>query len=128
MTFARIVFISGLWNIGLGLSLVVPPIYELLGMQIPNPFFGWIVAGFLWYTSATLIVSSRSIEQFAPIIMWEAVLRFFAVTVLILYGFTYLGKFPTILMGVTDFAWGIIYVIGLKRTTGHSARWLLGRK
>ena len=64
MTFDRLVFWSGIWNIGLGLILVTPPAAQLLGVQIPNPFWPLIVAGFLWYSSATLIVSSRDVGRF----------------------------------------------------------------
>ncbi len=113
MTFDRVVFWSGVWNIGLGLTLIAPPIMQLLGAQIPNPFWPWIVAGFLWYTSATLISSSRDVGCFASIIYWEALLRFFAVAVLIAFGFTYLGVLPTLLFAITDFAWGVVYIIGL---------------
>ena len=61
MTFERAVFWSGIWNVGLGLILITPPIREFLGLQIPNPFWPCIVAVFLWYTAATLILSSRNV-------------------------------------------------------------------
>ena len=83
MTFDRLVFWSGIWNIGLGLTLVTPPAAQLLGVHIPDPFWPLIVAEFLWYASATLIVSSRDVRRFASIIYWEALLRFFAVTALL---------------------------------------------
>src|SRR6185369_8516508 len=102
MTFDRAVFWSGIWNIGLGLSLIIPPITEFLGVQIPNPFWPCIVAAFLWYTSAVLILSSRDVQTFASIIYWEAILRFAAVAILIAYGFKYIGTLPTILFAVTD--------------------------
>ena len=120
MTFDRAVFWSGIWNIGLGLSLVIPPITEFLGVQIPNSFWPCIVAAFLWYTSAVLILSSRDVQTFASIIYWEALLRFAAVAILIAYGFKYIGILPTILFAVTDFAWGVIYVLGLQRAIGRS--------
>jgi|APFre7841882630_1041343.scaffolds.fasta_scaffold57825_2 hypothetical protein len=125
MPFDRLVFWSGIWNVGLGLTLITPPITQLLGVQIPNPFWPWIVAGFLWYTSATLIVSSRDVQQFASIIYWEALLRFFAVAVLIVYGFTYVGVLPTALFAMTDFAWGAVYILGLPGVTGRSHASLL---
>ena len=125
MTFDRLVFWSGVWNVGLGLTLITPPITRLLGVQIPDPFWPWIVAGFLWYTSATLIVSSRDVQQYASIIYWEALLRFFAVAVLTVYGFTYVGILPSALFAITDFAWGAVYVLGLPRVTGRSHASLL---
>ena len=129
MKFDRVVFWSGIWNVGLGLILITPPITEILGVHIPNPLWPWIVAAFLWYTSATLIVSSRDVQKFASIIYWEALLRFAAVVVLIAYGFKYLGVLPTVLFGVTDFAWGVIYIVGLQRVVGRShASLLLNRR
>ena len=120
MTFDRAVFWSGIWNVGLGLVLITPPLTALLGVQIPNPFWPWIVAAFLWYTSATLIISSRNVQEFASIIYWEALLRFASVAVLIVFGFKYVGALATVLFAVTDFAWGVFYMIGLKRITGRS--------
>ncbi len=125
MTFDRLVFWSGIWNIGLGLTLVTPPAAQLLGVQIPNPFWPLIIAGFLWYASATLIVSSRDVGRFASIIYWEALLRFFAVIALLAYGFTYVGALPTALLAITDFAWGVILIIGVRRATGRSHASLL---
>jgi hypothetical protein len=124
MTFDRLVFWSGIWNIGLGLTLVTPAA-QLLGVQIPNPFWPLIVAGFLWYSSATLIVSSRDARRFATIIYWEALLRFFAVAALLAYGFTYVGLLPTALFAITDFAWGAICIVGVRRVTGRSHTSLL---
>jgi hypothetical protein len=120
MAFDRAVFWSGLWNVGLGIVLITPPIREFLGVHIPNPFWPWIVAAFLWYTSATLILSSRDIQNFASIIYWEALLRFAAVAVLIAYGFKYVGVLPTALFAVGDFVWGVILLVGLQRVTSRS--------
>jgi hypothetical protein len=77
MRFDRLVFWSGVWNIGLGLILITPSITQLFRMQIPNPFWPWIVAGFLWYTAVALILSSRDVRSFASIVYWEALLRLF---------------------------------------------------
>ena len=125
MTFDRLVFWSGVWNIGLGLTLITPPAARLLGVQIPNPFWPLIVAGFLWYSSATLIMSSGDVRRFACIIYWEALLRFFAVTALLAYGFTYVGVAPAALFAITDFAWGAVLIIGVRRVTGRSHTSLL---
>ena len=125
MTFDRVVFWSGVWNVGLGLILVTPPVREFLGLQIPNPFWPSIVAAFLWYTAATLILSSRDIQVFASIVYWEALLRFAAVGLLIAYGFKYLGVLPTVLFAITDFAWGLVYIVGLHRLLGRSHASLL---
>jgi hypothetical protein len=129
MAFDRAVFWSGMWNVGLGVILITPPITRFLGVHIPNPFWPWIVAAFLWYTSATLILSSRDIQNFASIIYWEAILRFAAVAVLIAYGFKYIGVLPTALFAVGDLAWGVILLVGLQRVTARSqASLLLNRR
>jgi hypothetical protein len=107
------------------LTLVTPLAAQLLGVHIPDPFWPLIVAGFLWYASAILIVSSRDVRRFASIIYWEALLRFFAVTALLAYGFTYIGALPTALFAITDFAWGAICIVGLRRVTGRSHKSLL---
>ena len=125
MMFERVVFWSGIWNIGLGLILITPPIREFLGLQVPNPFWPWVVAAFLWYTAATLILSSRDVRIFASVIYWEALLRFASVSLLVAYGFTYVGVVPTVLFAVTDFVWGLMYLIGLRRVTGRSQASLL---
>jgi hypothetical protein len=42
MTFDRAVFWSGIWNIGLGVVLITPPLTELLGCKFPIRFGrGW---------------------------------------------------------------------------------------
>jgi hypothetical protein len=120
MPFNRVVFWSGIWNVGLGLILVTPPIREFLGVRIPDPFWPWIVAVFLWYTSATLILSSRDLQSFASIIYWEALLRFAAVVVLMVYGVTYVGVLPSLLFAATDLAWGVILIVGSQRASGRS--------
>ena len=52
-------------------------------------------------------------------------MRFAAVVVLIAYGFKYIGVLPTVLFAVTDFVWGVIYIVGLQRVTGRSHASLL---
>lgn len=129
MPFNRAVFWSGVWNVGLGLILIAPPIREFLGVHIPNPFWPWIVAAFLWYTSATLILSSRDVQNFASIVYWETLLRFAAVIVLIGYGLTYVGVLPSLLFAATDFVWGVILIVGLQHLSKRShASLLLGRR
>ena len=120
MEFDRGVFWSGIWNVVLGLILITPPIIRLLGVQIPNPFWPCIVAAFQWYTAATLMIRSQDVQKFASIVYWEALLRFAAVAILITYGFRYIGVLPTVLFAMSDFAWGVFYLVGLPRSTGRS--------
>lgn len=94
------------------------PITKLFEVQIPNPFWPTMVLGFLWYTSAVLVISSRDVQRFASFIYWEAVLRFFAVVNLIVYGFSYVGRLPTVHFAITDFAWGCLHD---RAAASHSA-------
>ena len=48
MTFNRAVFWSGIWNIGLGLTLIIPPITEFLGVQFPIRLAIWPRFWFPW--------------------------------------------------------------------------------
>jgi len=48
------VFWSGVYNAGLALTLTCPPFYRWLGLNVPAPLWGWLVAGFLAFTSVTL--------------------------------------------------------------------------
>jgi len=125
MTFDRLVFWSGIWNIGLGLIVITPPITRFLGMETPNPFWPSIVAALLWYTAAVLVLASRDVKQFASFVYWEAILRFLVVVILIAYGLQYIGVLPAALFAITDFAWGAFYVLGLQRVTGRSHASLL---
>jgi hypothetical protein len=76
-------------------------------------------------TAAALILSSRDIQVFASIVYWEALLRFEAVGLLVAYGFTYVGVLPTVLFAITDFAWGLVYIVGLHRLLRRSHASLL---
>jgi hypothetical protein len=65
----RFVFRSGVYNIGLALILTFPPIYRALGLNIPTPLAGWMLAGFLAYTSAALILSSLDLRRRASFLL-----------------------------------------------------------
>lgn len=41
------VFWSGVYNAGLALTF--PPVYRWLGLNVPAPLWGWLIAGFLAY-------------------------------------------------------------------------------
>ena len=117
------IFWSGVYNAGLALTLTCPPIYRLLGLNIPAPLWGWLIAGFLAYTSVALILASRDLPQRASFVYWESVLRYIAALLLIpagLFGDLGLIAVP---LGLGDLTIGLVYMFGLPKELGlsHSA-------
>jgi hypothetical protein len=126
---SRIIRASGFWNLGLALSLMDPPVYRALGVNLTQPVWGWLIAGFLLYTSATLILCSRDVKTFGGMILWEGLLRFLAAAILIPAGlFSGYGAM-TALLGLGDLAWGVVFFVVVPRMTGMGALALLmGRR
>ena len=120
----RIVFISGIWNIALGAGLLVPSIYEAIGMRIPDPFWGWILCAFLWHTSAVLISASKDLKRRGSFVYWEGLLRYAAAALLLTIGPGVIG-WPAWFIGITDLAWGLTYTYGLPRALGTTHKKLL---
>lgn len=119
------VFWSGVYNAGLALLLVFPSLYRALGLNICSPVFGWLIAGFLAYTSVVLIFASRDLVQRGALVYWEALLRYFAAILLIPAGlFGDIGPIAAF-MGLCDFAIGLVYAFGLTKELGVSHTALL---
>jgi hypothetical protein len=109
------VYWSGLYNGGLAVILLFPPVYRILGLNIPAPLWGWLLAGFLGFTSAVLILSSRDLSHRASFVYWESLLRYAAALLLVpagLFGDLGLIAVP---LGLTDLAIGLVYMIGLPK-------------
>jgi hypothetical protein len=116
------VFWTGAYNGGLALALAFPPIYRALGLNVPAPLWGWLVGGFLAFTSAALILSSRDLRRRASIVYWESLLRYVAAILLIPAGlFGDLGLIAAPL-GLGDLAIGLVYMFGLPKELGASHR------
>jgi hypothetical protein len=64
----RFVFWSGVYNVGLGLILAFPPLYRAVGINVPTPFWGWLVASFLAYSGAVLLLASRDLRRRASFV------------------------------------------------------------
>ena len=119
------VFWSGVYNAGLASVLLFPPVYRALGLNICAPALGWLVAGFLAYTSLALIFASRDLPRRAPLVYWEALLRYVAAVVLIPAGlFGDMGGVAA-LLGLGDLSIGLVYALGLTRELGVSHAELL---
>ncbi|MGR9085927.1 MAG: hypothetical protein ACU841_02510 [Gammaproteobacteria bacterium] len=114
----QFVFWSGVYNAGLALFLLIPPLYRTLGLNIPAPLWGWLLAGFLGYTSAVLILASRDLRRRASLVYWESFLRYIAALLLVPAGlFGDLGLIAAAL-GLGDLVIGLVYMHGLPKELG----------
>lgn len=121
----RFVFWSGVYNVGLALTLTFPPFYRALGLNVPTPFWGWLTASFLAYTGAALILASRNLRRRASFVYWEAFLRYLAALLLVPAGlFGDLGLIAAPL-GLVDLLIGLAFMFGLPREFGVSHEALL---
>jgi hypothetical protein len=119
------VFWSGVYNAALAFSLLFPPLYRTLGLNICAPLWGWLVAGFLAYTSVVLIYASRDLRRRAALVYWEQFLRYVAALLLIPAGLFGDVGLVAALLGLGDLVIGLVYGFGLAREFGVSHRALL---
>lgn len=116
---AAFVFWSGVYNAGLALVLMFPWLYRSLGLNLPS-FWGWLIAAFLAFTAAVLILSSRDLPARASFVYWEALLRYAAALLLIPAGlFGDIGLLAA-LLGLGDLAIGLVYMFGLPKEMSRS--------
>lgn len=114
------IFWSGVYNAGLALLLSCPALYRAMGLTGLPAVWGWLIAGFLAFTSAVLIMSARDLPQRATLVYWEALLRYVAAIVLIPAGlFGDIGVIAA-LLGLGDLAIGLVYMFGLPRELGRT--------
>lgn len=119
---SRFVFWSGVYNAGLSALLLFPTLYGAFGLNICSPVWGWLIAGFLGFTSAVLILASRDLRRRAALVYWEALLRYVAALLLVpagLFGDLGLIAVP---LGLGDLAIGLVYMIGLPKELALSHR------
>lgn len=127
MTFkiSSFVFWSGIYNAALASSLLFPPLYRAIGLNVCSPVWAWLIAGFLAYTSAVLVFACRDLPRRAALVYWEALLRFVAALILIPAGvFGDVGLIAAVL-GLGDLLIGLVYVFGLTKELGASHEDLL---
>jgi hypothetical protein len=114
------IFWTGVYNAGLALTLTCPPVYRWMGLNVPAPLWGWLIAGFLAFTGAVLILASRDLRRRASFVHWEAMLRYIAALLLIpagLFGDLGLIAVP---LGLGDLVIGLVYMFGLSKELGVS--------
>ncbi len=117
---SNVVIASGIWNLGLGLMMFVPPLYRALGLHLVQPGWGFLIGALLLFTAAVLVLAGKDVVRYGAIIVFEAGTRFLAAVILIpaglLYGYGWLAVFA----GVTDIMWGVAYLVIVQRVTGRS--------
>ena len=114
------VFWSGIYNLGLSLILLFPPLYRAMGLKVCNPVWGWLIAGFLGFTAAVLILAARDLRRRGSLVYWEALLRYVAALLLIPAGlFGDIGIIAA-LLGLGDLVIGLVYMFGLPRELQRS--------
>jgi hypothetical protein len=120
---SNLVRLSGIWNLGLAAAMIYPP---LLGLSL-KPVWAWLIAAFLVYTASTLILGAGNVPRYAPIILYEGLLRFAAAALLIPAGLLF-GYGPLVAaVGAIDAIWGLTYFLIVPRQTGKPiAQLLLG--
>ena len=116
---SKLIILSGIWNLGLALFLVYPPLYRP-GLNLSQPLWGWLLSGFLLFTSAVLIIGGRDVGKYGSILVHEGFLRFIAAALLIPAGLLYGYGWLALVVGVTDALWGIAYWTVVPRQTGRS--------
>lgn len=116
----KFIYWSGIYNTGLAITLLLPFVYLSIGLNIPAPLWGWLLAGFLAYTSAVLILASRDLRRRASMVYWESILRYIAALLLIPAGFFGDLGLIAVPLGLGDLAIGLIYMFGLPKELGVS--------
>ena len=97
--------------------------YAAINLYFCSPIWGWLIAGFLAFTAAVLILASRDLRRRASLVYWESLLRYVAALVLIPSGlFGDIGAIAS-LLGTGDLVIGLVYMFGLPAElgTGHKA-------
>jgi hypothetical protein len=121
----KFTFWTGVYNAGLAIFLLFPPLYRVVGLNICNPVWGWLIAGFLAFCAAVLILASRNLRQRAVFVYYESLLRYIAALILVpagLFGDVGLIAVP---LGLGDLAIGLVYMLGLPKELSVSHRALL---
>jgi hypothetical protein len=122
----QFVFWTGIYNIVLASGFLIPGFVRSLGIQLPESnLWLWLPAVLVIYLGLLLVLCSRKLETRATLVYWEGVLRVFAGSLLVGFGFwTDLGIIAG-LMGIVDLLIGLGYLIGLPRALNRSVPDLL---
>jgi len=118
---SNVIRLSGIWNLALAATMIYPP---LLGISL-KPDWAWLIAAFLVYTALTLILGGGDGPRYAPIVLYEGLLRFAAAALLVPAGL-FFGYGPLLAAaGAIDAIWGLAYFLIVPRQTGKPLTQLL---
>jgi hypothetical protein len=112
----KFVFWTGIYNIVVGIVLLIPGVLNMLGIQPPQPIFWlWLPASLVIYLGIVLIFCSRNLPGRASLVYWESFARLAAFALLAWFSFT--GDLSPIaaLLGLGDLLIALIYLIALPR-------------
>jgi len=119
---SNVIRLSGIWNLGLATAMIYPP---LLGINLNQLVWAWLIAAFLFYTALTLILGGGDVPRYAPIILYEGLLRFAAAALLVPAGLMF-GYGPLVAaVGAIDALWGLTYFLIVPRQIGKPITQLL---
>lgn len=113
-------FWTGIYNAVLTLIMLTPSAQQAIGLYVCDVAWQQLLAGFLGYTAVVLIYASRDLSSRAPLLYWEALLRFAAALVVIPAGMWGNIGVAGAALGVGDTAIGIVYIYGLTVGMGFS--------
>lgn len=117
----RFIFASAIYNVFLGLSLIIPGVPSTLGMTAPNSMLWLLLPGILAiFLGILLLLCLNDLRGRASIVYWEAFARFGAFLLLTYYGFFAGVGLMMGLAGIVDLIIGVIYVIGLPSAVGRT--------
>ena len=119
----KIVLISGLWNLILGLGSLGSGLLKS-DINSTDRYFSCMVGVLLLFTSAVLIVASRDLQKYATFVLWEGLIRFAAAGILLTIGLSAIGN-NAVFLGMTDTVWGITYAIGLPYVVKKTVKQIL---
>ena len=120
MKLSKFLVLTAGYNFVLGTALLSDFLRDFLEVELVYPG-NQMITGFLWFTTAALLISSRDIKHYASIIYYEAYLRFFAATVLLVAVYRYDFGIVLGIAAVGDIIIGVYYIVALKIETpfGH---------
>jgi hypothetical protein len=117
----KFVFLTGLFNVVLGVLFTMPGAIRLAGVKPPDhPFWLMFPAVFLFFLGIILMVSSRDLEHRSTLVFWDGMSRVAAFAGCGWFGL-YAGMgVPVVLAALGDLAIALVYFIGLPRVLHRS--------
>jgi len=112
----KFVFLTGLFNVLLGVLFTMPGLIRFAGVEPPDSSL-WLMfpAVFLFFLGIILMVCSRDLENRSAIVFWDGMSRVAAFAACVWFGL-YAGMgMPMVIAALGDLAIALVYFIGLPR-------------